>query len=181
MNKHIALSVLGKDRPGIVETISKVLFDTGCNIEDSSMTILEGEFAMILIVALGTKTPAASLKNALSKASKKMGLTCSLRELSHIESTKEKPLKDRYIISVYGSDKPGIVYKISSFLAKNKVNITDVQTSRSGTGGKAVYVMILETAFPSKSKADDMKEQLNSIARALDVKISVHSADIPSL
>lgn len=181
MSKHVALSVLGKDRPGIVETISKVLFETGCNIEDSSMSILEGEFAMILIVALGAKTSAATLKNALTKASKKMKLTCSLRELTGIESTKDKTLKNRYIVSVYGSDKAGIVYKISSLLAKNRVNITDVQTSRSGTGNKAVYVMILETTFPSKKKADDMKSRLNAIARALDVKISVNSADIPSL
>ena len=181
MGKHIALSVLGKDRPGIVEAISKVLFDTGCNIEDSSMTILEGEFAMILIVALASKTSSAALKNALSKAAKRMGLTCAVRELSSTESTKEKHLKDRFMISVYGSDKPGIVYKISSLLAKNKVNITDVQTSQSGSGKKAVYVMFLETIFPSKAKAEAVKAQLNAIARTLDVKISVISADIPSL
>ena len=181
MSRHIALSVLGKDRPGIVETIARVLYDTGCNIEDSSMTILEGEFAMILIVALPARTSSAVLKKALTIAADKMGLTCSVRELTKIESKKDKPLKNRYVISVYGSDKPGIVYKISSLLARNRVNITDVQTSRSGSGNKAVYVMLLETTFPYKKKADEIRLKLNAIAKALDIKISVNSADIPSL
>jgi glycine cleavage system transcriptional repressor len=48
----VVISAVGKDRPGIVAGVSKVLFEAGCNLEDSSMTILEGEFAMILVVSL---------------------------------------------------------------------------------------------------------------------------------
>ncbi|MCX5781565.1 MAG: amino acid-binding protein [Elusimicrobia bacterium] len=105
MNKHIAISVLGKDRPGIVSAISKVLFETGCNIEDSSMTIIESEFAMILVIALGKRTSLAELKNKLFSVCKSMSLTVSVRELSSKEALKEKQSKNMHIISVYGSDK----------------------------------------------------------------------------
>ena len=48
---QFALSVVGRDRPGIVAEVSRVLFELGCNIEDSTCTILSGQFAMILVIA----------------------------------------------------------------------------------------------------------------------------------
>ena len=48
---HYAVSVVGKDRPGIVAAIAEGLYHLGCNIADSSCTMLAGEFAMILIVS----------------------------------------------------------------------------------------------------------------------------------
>ena len=48
---QFALSVVGVDRPGIVAEVSRVLFELGCNIEDSTCTILSGQFAMILVIA----------------------------------------------------------------------------------------------------------------------------------
>ena len=47
---HFSVSVVGKDRPGIVAEVSRILFEQGCNIEDSTCTILSGQFAMILVV-----------------------------------------------------------------------------------------------------------------------------------
>jgi len=56
MPKHVSISAMGKDRPGIVANFSKVLFQVGCNLEETSMLLLRGEFAMILIVALPETT-----------------------------------------------------------------------------------------------------------------------------
>ena len=47
---RFAVSVFGRDRPGIVAAVSRVLADAGCNLEDTSMTILRGHFAMMLVV-----------------------------------------------------------------------------------------------------------------------------------
>ena len=48
---HFAVTVISKDRPGIVADISEVLYRLGCNLEDSSCTMLGGDFAIILIVS----------------------------------------------------------------------------------------------------------------------------------
>ena len=48
---HLAVSAIGSDRPGIVAAVTKVLLDQGCNLEDTSMSILRGHFAMMLVVA----------------------------------------------------------------------------------------------------------------------------------
>ena len=69
---HYAVSVVGKDRPGIVAGVAEVFFRLGCNIADSSCTMLAGEFAMILIVshhqALQQKPPVRGVKAGLRAA-----------------------------------------------------------------------------------------------------------------
>ena len=47
---HFALTIVGRDRPGIVSQVTEILFNNGCNIADSSCSILGGQFAMILIL-----------------------------------------------------------------------------------------------------------------------------------
>jgi len=58
---HLAVSAIGADRPGIVAAVTGVLVDRGCNLEDASMSILRGHFAMMLVVAAPPLTDAAEL------------------------------------------------------------------------------------------------------------------------
>ena len=51
MNKYLVISALGKDRPGIVNLLSQAILEAGCNIQDSRMTVLGGEFALMLLVS----------------------------------------------------------------------------------------------------------------------------------
>src|SRR5438094_166616 len=48
---HFAVSAVGADRPGIVAAVTGAFLEHGCNLEDTSMTILRGHFAMMLVVA----------------------------------------------------------------------------------------------------------------------------------
>lgn len=174
---HAAVSVLGKDRPGIVAAISKVFFDTGCNIEDSTMTSLLNEFAMILIVALPKDLGIPELQNKLAEIGEKLGLTITLRSLVSEEERKPKPAKRPYLISVYGSDKPGIVYKITQLLADNKVNITDVQTNISKEKEKPVYIMLLEIDLPETLKFEVFKSQIEKAASSLNIALTIHPVE----
>ena len=63
---HVAVTAVGADRPGIVAGVTKVLFDQGCNLEDTSMTILRGHFAMMLVVDVPAGVAAADLEAAVS-------------------------------------------------------------------------------------------------------------------
>ncbi len=180
MKTFVAVSVLGKDRPGIVADVTKVLFDTGCNIEDSSMTMLASEFAMILLVALPGKLSVKQLSDKFS-ALCESGLSVSLRTLKPIEEVKSCLKGSQYIISVYGSDKPGIVYEVSKYLASKKINITDVQTSISSIGGKHTYIMFLEVDVPEKMPREQLEIELLKVAELLGVSVSLNPVDSPSL
>lgn len=180
MTNFAAISVLGKDKPGIVAAVTKILYETGCNIEDSSMTMLSNEFAMILLVAMPAKLSPKKLAVKFSTL-KKLGLSVSLRPLKTSEQAKACLNGLPHMISVYGADKPGIVYKVSKYLASKKINITDVQTSISSIGGKNTYIMFLEFDIPEKAALEEINIELMKVADTLGVSVSINPVDTPSL
>jgi glycine cleavage system transcriptional repressor len=177
--KHIALSVLGKDKPGIVASITKVLFETGCNIEDSSMTLLRSEFAMILLVSLRKNTTVDTLRSEFVKNTGTKELSVFIKPISSKEGLPEKQKGTPHMVAVYGADKPGIVYKVSEFLAKKKINITDVQTAFSR--GSNTYTMLLEASVPNSAARATIKTALNALGLKLGVTISIRPVETTSL
>ncbi len=174
MKKMLSLSAIGKDRTGIVSSISEILFKLGCNIEDSTMTLLSGQFAVILLLDCPKNSDVSKIKRSLNSSMKKLGLSYSINEVDNPKTSK-KNFGD-YIIAVYGSDRVGIVYNVSKFLADKKINITDVQTKISGKKDK-VYIMLLEVNIPKILKIETVKQNLKQLAQELNVEIFVNQAD----
>ena len=50
MDSYLVVSALGTDRPGLVEALSETVVESGCNINDSRMAVLGGEFAIIMLL-----------------------------------------------------------------------------------------------------------------------------------
>lgn len=182
MARKMALSAVGRDCPGIVAAVSKVLFEHGCNIEDSSMTILRGEFAMILIVSMPDGQDAESLQQGLRHVEQESKLILSFRELPAETSlpSSGSPVAP-YIVSVYGADKPGLVYRVTRLLADQGVNITDVNTRMVGAEGKPVYIMILEVEVPLDLSSGEVAGSLSKLAGELAVDITVRPLETASL
>ncbi|HSG04930.1 MAG TPA: ACT domain-containing protein [Nitrospiria bacterium] len=178
MNKFIMLTAAGPDRPGIVSRISRVLFDTGCNIEDTSMTLLRGEFAMMLIVRLGPGISIRGLEKRLKPVQKTLRLSLLIKPLSAKEVRRGETLKGRpYILSVYGADHPGIVYTITRLLAARGVSITDMNTRVIGPKTRPVYVMILEVRVPSKTSKPALRSELRKISKTMKVDLTLHPVE----
>jgi glycine cleavage system transcriptional repressor len=172
MESRFALSAIGHDRPGIVSAVTEVLFRFGCNIEDSAMTILWGQFAMILVVTPPPDVTIESLREALAAVNQSMALQLSLNPLDE----SQKPLGPGpvvpYLVSVYGADHPGIVSQTTGFLASRKVNITDLSTRVIQAKGP-VYIMLLEVEAPASLTETQLKEDLFSLSQELKVDISL--------
>ncbi len=174
MNK-VVVSVIGKDRSGIVSEVTGILYRHHCSIEDSSMTILEGNFVMIMIVALPNKTRLNLFQKKIKVLEKKSGLIISVQEL------KQKPRigpilhKGRpFILSVLGSDKPGIVHRVTKVLAERRINITDLNTKVIGReGDRNAYAMVLELEVPQLVKESVLAGELKNLGKALKVDITL--------
>src|SRR4030065_172696 len=87
---HFSVSVLGKDRPGIVAEVSRILYELGCNIEDSTCTILSGQFAMILVVWHEKLQTAAELDASFDEVRRRMGLLVTVHSLNAEEVVPDK-------------------------------------------------------------------------------------------
>lgn len=171
---HFSVSVMGKDRPGIVAEVSRILYELGCNIEDSTCTILSGQFAMILVVFHEKPMTTAEMNPSFDDVRKKMGLQVTIHPLKADEVVHDKSFTGRpHIISVYGADRPGIVYSVARELARRKVNITDLNTQVVGSKERPVYVMVLEVDLPEGIDMKELDAVFDGIKKELGVSISV--------
>lgn len=170
---HYAVSVVGKDRPGIVAAIAEGLFRLGCNIADSSCTMLAGEFAMILIVSHPRPFSKTRLHDELKTACDDMGMSLAVRTLHADEVLRQEQEGEICLVSVYGADQPGIVYRVTHALARRGINILDLTTKLIGTQKEPVYVMMLEAAVPDGQTQDDLADLLENLKKELNVEISV--------
>jgi len=176
--KYISISAMGKDRPGIVARFSKVLFDAGCNLEESSMLLIRSEFAMVLIVALPAKFPEQKFRDSIDRISKELDLTTSIRILSKDEAKTQKVKSELlYVLSVYGADKPGIVYNITQKLAELQINITDLSTRILSGGETPVYLMLLEIELVDEQQLEFLPVELDKLKKILKVDITLNQAE----
>jgi glycine cleavage system transcriptional repressor len=178
MSRFVIITAAGPDRTGNVARITEVLYRTGCNIEDTSMTLLRGEFAMMLIVRLPLKPGLAEIKSQLEKAQASLGLSLLLKPLSGREARRgQRPFGRSYILSVYGADKPGIVYRVTRLIASQRINITDMNTRVIGPPKSPIYVMILEMEVPKKVRIEALQTRLNKLKREVNVDITLHPVE----
>jgi glycine cleavage system transcriptional repressor len=168
----LAISAIGRDQPGIVAALAEVLYDLGCNVEDSSMTLLRGNFAMMLVVAGPDDLDAVALRTALEPACERLAMLFSVSEVDD-RLTVPRPT---HVLTVYGADRPGILFRTTQVLAETGANITDLESRL--VGEPPVYALMLELEVPSGGS--DLDAALKAVAEEIgvDVVFREHEADV---
>ncbi|MBY0403546.1 MAG: amino acid-binding protein [Cyanobacteria bacterium] len=177
MGKFV-VSGMGPDKPGIVSGLTQVLYQFGCNIEDSTMTNLVQEFAMILLVDCPGAVSLDEMKKAFLKVESDLGLSIFVKELSPHPT--QSPHQEDFIpvmISVCGEDRTGITYEVAQLLANHQVNITDLnaQTILGETG--PVYILMIEAQLFTSSNRPLIELELQKLAERLSIEIKLNSID----
>ncbi len=178
MPRKYLLTAFCKDRPGIVADIAQIIYENGCNLEDSAMANLAGEFAMIFLVSPLSAGDEADLQGILSMECRRLerekGITAFIRPVTRAQSV---PALDIYskAIHVEGSDHAGIVYKVSRFLADHQINIRSLNSKvvSSPESGAAVYDMVLMVDIPEEIPMDTVEKGLNDVGDQLHVDITI--------
>jgi len=162
----LVISALGKDHSGIVNDVSKSILDSGCNIVDSRMSILGGEFALMLMIE-GNWNTLAKVESGLKQLEQSMGLTIiSTRTENRVHTQNLVP----YIVEVVALDHPGIVHQLANFFTSHSINIEDLNTTTyaaAHTGAKMFSVNMTieiqaETHIPRlRDEFLDFCDQLN--------------------
>lgn len=172
---HFALSAVGADRPGIVAAVTGALVEHGCNLEDTSMSILRGQFAMMLIVAGPDGLDAATLEEALAGPADELDLVVAVRAVD--EDVAAVAEGEAWAVAVYGADRPGIVHRFTKLLAAHGVNVCDLTTRVIGEPGRPVYAMILEVSLPPGLDGATLTARLDELAREVGVECSTHPSE----
>jgi glycine cleavage system transcriptional repressor len=175
----VAITVIGRDRPGIVANVSGVLYRHRSSIEELSQTVIRGQFAMILIATLGEGASAQALKSELRDLSRDLGLDIDLRwlrpeDLIPYEAGGTEP----FILTASGKDRPGLVYGISELLAERGINITNLGARVARLGQEPEYIQVFEVDIPKSLDSRLLQEKLRQRAQEMGVSVDLQHKDI---
>ena len=174
MGDLYVITAVGKDRPGIVAALARAVYSVGGNLDDATMTRLHGTFATMVSLELPPSSSVQSLMDALEPLQNDNGLHIHLESVEPRVETEAEP---DHQITVYGADKPGIVYRVAEALADSQINITDMDTRVAGTLDSPIYVMHLQVESADK----DIHAVLASVRQELAVDITVQALENEAL
>ena len=181
MVKHYLLWTSGPDRPGIVATVTEILFKLGGNIEDSSMMRLGSEFAIFLIFSSEDDQPPTRLDKAFAPLRKRHRLSIGVKAISKAEARFHPSATRSFLVSVHGHDRPGIVYRVTRALARRKFNITDLSTHRTTSRGSAGYILFIEGELASPGALTQLQSDLARLAKLMKTRIGIRAIEAESL
>ncbi|BCR04248.1 amino acid-binding protein [Desulfuromonas versatilis] len=174
MQNRFIMTAFGKDRPGIVADVTRMLYENGCNLEDTAMTMLADEFTLNLLFSCNQEGVEETLLQECERLDLDKEISAFIRPLP-ARQAKAPRAAAAATIHVEGLDQAGIVYKISQYLAKNAVNIVDLksQAQASPESGTAVYLMDIHVQLPAGTALRAIEEGLATVADELHVEISL--------
>lgn len=173
MNQY-AIAAMGGDQPGIVAAMGEALLSLGGTIDDSSMTILGGHFAMLLVV--NSPSSRDELQSALEPVASRFDLLLEVRAAERHPFSNE--IRDDYVVAAYGPDKPGLVSTLSRILADADANITDFG---SRLGADHTFAMWFNVALADGTDVESLGEQLRRAGGDLQLDVRLYRAEADDL
>ena len=166
----LVLTILGQDRPGLVDTIAQTVTNHNGNWIESRMARLAGQFAGILRVEVDA-AQAATLTAAITALSSGGLETTVHSDVAEIHATELPTIK----LSLVGQDRPGIVREITRVLATHGVNVEELITecTRAANTGQLLFQAEAELRLPDGLSADTLRAALEQVASDMMVDLSL--------
>jgi glycine cleavage system transcriptional repressor len=171
MSEQLVITALGDDRPGIVDEMSKVLFKHSLNIEDSRMSVLGGEFAVLLLVS-GSQQ---SIDDFVADTAN-LEQTLNMKILVKITSSESRPpAMVPYTVEVVSIDNPGIVHKLASFFSSQQINIVDLHTERYAAAHTAtpMFAVNMTIGIPASIAIKALRDEFIDMCDDLNLDASM--------
>jgi glycine cleavage system regulatory protein len=169
MQSLLVMTIIGKDRTGLVESLARLIADNGGNWLDSRMCRLGGEFAGILRIHI-PKDGEPTLVQAL-QALHAEGLTVTIRRDETVPTAGRTKIAS---LNLVGQDRPGIIYQISATLARQNINVEELQTECSSApmSGETIFRASARLQIPESCLIAELRKELEEIGSELMVDIS---------
>mgnify|MGYP001159587062 FL=1 len=165
--KNIIISAIGSDRPGIVSELSGVITSHGGNVEESRMSRLGSDFAIIMLVTVAPDWE-ESLEVAL-KSITELTITTKPTKLPQVSDGRQ------FRIDLSGADNEGIVKVLSKYLAEKSINILEMEThtSQAPVSGTPLFNLKAFVSIPNDVEEKLIQSDLSQIAQDLGVEIQL--------
>lgn len=164
---QLVLSALGVDKPGIIDELSLFVMSSGCNITDSRMTVMGGDFAILLLIE-GNWNTIAKLEDQITALEEQLGLSVTTRRTAQKAARKDLL---PYGVDVVSLDQPGIVYNLASFFSKRQINIQEMETSSYAAAhtGTPMFTVHLTVDIPASQQISVLREEFMDFCDQLNL------------
>ncbi len=173
MQSLLIMTIIGKDRTGLVESIAGLIESHGGNWLESRMCRLGGEFAGILRIRVPKEKEKVLIKSLQELDSR--GLTVIIRP-----DQREPAIGPHKIalLSLIGADRPGIIHQISAILANKGVNVEELETEYTSApmSGEAIFQALARLQIPASCVLAELRKELEMIGSELMVDITFSEA-----
>ncbi len=169
------VNVVADDRPGIVAAVSKAIEQLGGNIDACSQTVLGGYFTLIMIVSFPEQLDPEAIAESIKKADTSgRGYDVVVRPTISPDEFVDRPESDRFVITAFGKDQPGIVRRFSEYLAGKDINIVDLYGDHSGDE----FVLIGQLEIPKSWDIRMLQADLEQIGQELGFTVKLQHENI---
>ncbi|MEW5755567.1 MAG: glycine cleavage system protein R [Pseudomonadota bacterium] len=174
MNQYLVLTALGEDRPGIVNQLSKAILEHGGNITESRMSVLGGEFAILLLVN-GTQEQIDALQRKLPAIGDDLRLTLMTKQTQRRAPTGAAL---PYHVQVIAMDHPGIVHKVADFFSSRAINIEELDTTTypAAHTGAPMFALEMTISVPARESINKLRESFVEFCDELGLDGSLEAA-----
>ncbi len=176
MSLELVITAVGPDRPGIASDFSGEVVAAGANLADTRMINLRGQFALIALVE-GTATALADVKNRLTDAAPRFGLSVSFAApMSREAATQREGVPFR--LKTYSMDQPGIVHRITTYLREQGVNVEELVTRLESAPfmGTPVFTMEILMLVPKSANVKGLRKGLEDLGDQLNCDVDIDPA-----
>ena len=178
MPKQYIISVMAKDRPGIVADVTSVISEMNGNLADLSQTTLCGYFTMILVASFPDEVSQQEVKETLCRKGQpkapQFSFEIGIKESKILKREEVYSGESMYILTAEGEDQVGLVAKVSSFCKRHGINILDLSTKLH----EDKYTMILLLDMSSVKSMKEVRKALDGFSVKTGLSVELQHRDI---
>ncbi|MDX9752969.1 MAG: ACT domain-containing protein [bacterium] len=167
MTEHTryVISVLSPDKVGILKKITSAIADLGGNIDGMSQTVVNHYFTVIIMAQFQAIYTHESIREMIRDSFDDDGVSVVVQNYQESELKREPKSTDRYILTLTGKDRPGILKTVTSYLADNEINIEDYYFTILGEQ----VTHIGELSVPVTIDIKQLQGELQTLVSAIDL------------
>ncbi len=176
MSKQMVLSVMSKDRPGIVADITRALYSLDGDLADLRQSVLCGYFTMILMVRFPDDVSPDNVTEEISRIESGTELGLIVREIDDVDlSSRDAVSNDAiYVVTAQGTNREGLVARMGEFFRDRAINILDLDTALSD----GLYSMMLQVDLSGVESPDETRHELMRLSEETGMTIVMQHREL---
>ncbi len=175
MSSDYVISIMTRDRVGIIADVTGAIQKLEGNLADLSQTVLRGYFSMIVIASFPKAVHPEDIRRAFLALDPDNPFEIGIKPYLELPNLPDSvPEENKYVVTVTGPDRVGFVAAVSRHLAAHGINIEDLTT----TVEQDHYIMFLLVDLPAETSVAHLKKTLQAEMAEIGATVELQHRDI---